>query len=255
MLRRLSIVSLLAAGALFGVAASQAAQPDRSTLPGSAPAWANAHNRVGTADPNGAVGFRVYLGWQQESAAVALAKAVSDPANASYGRYLTPAQFRQQFAPSQGQVGAVQSWLRDQGFSIDHTPTNNHYVSAEGTVAQAQAAFDDAVRGLHGQRQDRSLAVRRRLHPELIGTPVEGVLGLDDSADFVQPDSVIDKNAPPSAGFRNAPPLSDFWAQLVSLYPYPTGFTDVVAPPTAPWSIRGHTPAQIKGAYGISHRL
>ena len=33
MLRRLSIVSLLAAGALFGVAASQAAQPDRSTLP------------------------------------------------------------------------------------------------------------------------------------------------------------------------------------------------------------------------------
>ncbi len=252
MLRRLSIVSLLAAGALFGVAASQAAQPDRSTLPGSAPAWANAHNRVGTADPNGAVGFRVYLGWQQESAAVALAKAVSDPANASYGRYLTPAQFRQRFAPSQGQVGAVQAWLRDQGFSINHTPTNNHYVSAEGTVAQAQAAFDTpfAVYKINGKTV-RSPSGDVSI-PSSLGSTVEGVLGLDDSADFVQPDSVIDKNAPPSAGFRNAPPLSDFWAQLVSPYPYPTGYTDVVAPSTAPWSIRGHTPAQIKGAYGIS---
>ena len=67
-----------------------------------------------------------------------------------------------------------------------------------------------------------------------------------------RPDNVIDKNAPPTAGFRNAPPLSDFWAQFVSPYAYPTGFTDVSPPPTAPWTIRGHTPAQIKGAYGIS---
>jgi subtilase family serine protease len=69
---------------------------------------------------------------------------------------------------------------------------------------------------------------------------------------FVHTNHIVDKNAPPSAGFRNAPPLSEFWAQLVSPYPYPSGFTSVSSPPTAPWSIRGHTPAQIKSAYGIS---
>ena len=98
-----------------------------------------------SADPAGDVGFRVYLGWQNPDAAQATAKAVSDPHSASYGHYLSPAEFRREFAPSQAQVGAVQSWLRSQGFTIDYTPTNNHYVAAEGTIGQAEAAFGTAA--------------------------------------------------------------------------------------------------------------
>ena len=134
------LISILAAAALIvGLAASQAVSSDRTTLLGSAPSWANSRNLAGNADPASPVGFRVYLGWKD--GAEALARAVSDPRGSSYGQYLSPAQFRQRFAPSQAQVGAVQSWLRSQGFKIDYTPQNNHYVEAEGTVAQAQAAF------------------------------------------------------------------------------------------------------------------
>src|SRR5258707_12183553 len=104
------------------------AASSRSTLHGSAPAWANSNNYAGPADPKSYVGFRVYLGWTNPSAVEALAQAVSDPHSSSYGKYLTAAQFRQQFAPSQAQVGAVQSWLHNQGFSLIYTPTNNHYV-------------------------------------------------------------------------------------------------------------------------------
>ena len=77
------------------------------------------------------------------------------------------------------------------------------------------------------------------------------VVGLDDSAVFVRHNAV--KDAPPSAGFRNAPPLSAYWAELVSPYAYPAGFTDVYVgiPATVPWTVKGYTPAQIKGAYGI----
>jgi subtilase family serine protease len=78
------------------------------------------------------------------------------------------------------------------------------------------------------------------------------VVGLDDSAVFVGTNNVVDKNAPPSEGFRNAPPLSTYWAEFVSPYAYPTGFTAVRDPRTAPWTVKGYTPAQIKGAYGIS---
>jgi len=113
----------------------------RSTLNGSAPAWANSNNYKGPADPTTYVGFRVYLGWNNPSQVEALAQAVSDPKSSSYGQYLTPQQFRQEFSPSQSQVGAVQSWLKGQGFSVEYTPANNLYVSAEGTIAQAQAAF------------------------------------------------------------------------------------------------------------------
>ena len=68
------------------------------TLQGSAPAWANSKNFAGAADPNGPVGFRVYLGWNDADAAEALARAVSDPKSSRYRQYLTPAQFRRQFA-------------------------------------------------------------------------------------------------------------------------------------------------------------
>ncbi len=224
-----------------------------TTLKGSAPAWANSAHFTGAADPNGAIGFRVYLGWRNPAGAAALARAVSDPSSSSYQHYLTPAQFRQQFAPSPTSVQAVQSWLKSQGFSIVYTPNNRHYVSAQGTVAQAEAAFGVQfgmykVQGKSVRSPSADVQV-----PSSLASAISGVVGLDDSAVFISYDHVVDKNAPPTAGFRNAPPLSAYWAEQVSPYAYPTGFMDLSTPATAPWSIKGHTPAEIKGAYGISN--
>ena len=99
------VVAFVAVITLTG--ASIAGPSGNSVLRGSVPAWAKAHNYAGPADPNGNVAFRVYLGWQNADAAEALARAVSDPHSAQYGQYLTPQQFRKQFAPSQGSVAAV----------------------------------------------------------------------------------------------------------------------------------------------------
>jgi subtilase family serine protease len=229
-----------------------AGSSDRTTLHGSAPGWAKQGNLVGAADPAGTVGFRVYLGWNDAAGAEALAKAVAVPGSSSYGKYLTPSEFRRRFAPTQAQVGAVQSWLRSQGLKVNYTPANNHYVSAEGTVAQVEAAFGTrfAMYAVHGKTV-RSPSADIAIPNALAGS-VTGVVGLDDSAVFVQTDHVVDKNAPPSAGFRNAPPLSAYWAELVSPYAYPPGFTDVANPAKASWTVKGYTPTQIKGAYGIS---
>ena len=237
---------------ITSVSAMGAGSSNRTTLHGSAPGWAKKGNLVGAADPAGAVGFRVYLRWNDEAGAEALAKAVSDPKGSSYRTYLTPSEFRRRFAPTQAQVGAVQSWLRSQGLKVNYTPANNHYVSAEGTVAQAEAAFGTqfgtySVRGEMVRSPSADIAI-----PNALADSVTGVVGLDDSADFVQTDHVVDKNAPPSPGFRNAPPLSAYWAQFVSPYAYPPGFTDVASPSTASWTVKGYTPSQIKGAYGIS---
>jgi subtilase family serine protease len=245
----MALIGLLAANVM--VVGVSAAPSDRSTLGGSVPAWANSRTYAGAADPAGSVGFRVYLGWRGGNAAAALAAAVSDPKSSSYGQYLSASQFRRQFAPSQADVGAVQSWLRSQGFTVDYTPTNNHYVAAEGTVAQAQAAFATKfnlykVQGKIVRSPSTDVSI-----PSSLASAVEGVIGLDESAVFVQTDHVADKNAPPAAGFRNAPPLSDYWAEFVSPYAYPAGFTDVTTPAFAPWTVKGYTPAQIKGAYGI----
>ncbi len=244
------VLTILIIGLAVLPQALLAAPAGSSVLHGSAPPWASSRNFVAAANPNSSVGFRMYLGWQNAAAAEALARAVSDPTSSRYGQYLTPQQFRLQFAPSQADVGAVQAWLRNQGFAVDYTPANNHYVAAEGTVAQAQAAFGVQfglynVNGVTVRSPSGDVSI-----PDSLANIVTGVVGLDDSAIFVHTDHIAE--APPTAGFRNAPPLSDYWAQDISPYGYPAGFTDVTNPVKASWTVKGYTPAQIKGAYGIS---
>jgi subtilase family serine protease len=247
MLRSLTVAAA-AAAVLLGVAsATTAAPPTKTTLHGSAPAWARQGNFVRAADPAGPVGFRVYLGWN--SGAEAFARSVSTPSSASYGKYISASEFRRRFAPSEQKVSAVRSWLKAQGFSIVYTPTNNHYVSAEGTVAQAEAAFGTpfgvySVEGQTVQSPSSDVAI-----PNDLAADVTGVIGLDDSSAFVETFHVVDKNAPPSPGFRNAPPLSNFFGELTSPYTQPAGFG---SPSAASWSTKGYTPQQVKGVYGIT---
>ena len=243
-MRTLSVAFSLV-GLVFVFALSAGAAPGRATLPGSVPSWANSQNYVGATDVSDSVGFRVYLGWKNPDAVLSLAQAVSNPRSASYRQYLTPAQFRQQFAPSQADVNAVQSWLRGGGFTIVYTPQNNHYVSAEGTIAQASAAFGVdfgmyQVQGLTVRSPNSNVSI-----PGSLATVVSGVLGLDDSAQFVHT-SNSGGNAPPPAAFVTGTPCSVYWGEKQA-----TGFTNPYGAGTLPYAPCGYTPQQIKGAYGL----
>src|SRR5437016_5304844 len=263
-MRKILAVSLIFFSIALSIIALAAPSP-RSTLKGSKPSWAKSSNLSSAAATSNSIGFRVYLGWTNPAGAEALARAVSNPHSSSYRHYLTPAQFRQQFAPTANQVAQVQSWLTSQGFNLVYTPANNHYVSAEGTIAQAQAAFGVSfgmykANGLDLRSPSADVSI-----PSSLAGMVNAVIGLDESYEFVHTNHIVEGKAPPSAGFRNAPPLSTFWAQYLTGvavppytpppaapgYAFPAGFTDV-ALPSVPWSEKGHSPAQIKGTYNIS---
>lgn len=253
MQNRKKVLGIVIAVALVGCVAlanfvlpAHAAASGRTSLSGSVPSWANAKNYVRQADKSSTIGFRVYLGWNNPSAVEALARAVSDPHSSSYGQYLTAAQFRQQFAPSQAQVGAVQSWLHSQGFSVEYTPQNNHYISVEGTIAQAEVAFGTsfgmyAADGLTVRSPSTEISI-----PGSLAGIIEGVVGLDDSAQFVVTNHIT-SDAPPPAAFVSAQPCSTFWGEKQA-----TGFTNPYGSGTLSYAPCGYTPAQIKGAYGIS---
>jgi len=266
-MKKILAVSLVLSSVVIAIVALAAPSP-RSTLKGSKPSWANSKNSVGAAKASDQLGFRVYLGWNNPSGAEALARAVSDPRSSSYRHYLTPDQFRKQFAPTANQVAQVQSWLTSQGFTLVYTPKNNHYVSAKGTVGQAQAAFGASfgmykVNGATLRSPSADVSV-----PSSLAGLVNGVVGLDQSAYFLHPNNVKDSpNAPPSPGFRNSPPLSAFYAELLTGVPvppytpppappgygFPTGFTaNPLGLGSVPWTIKGHTPQDVKGAYSIS---
>jgi subtilase family serine protease len=233
----LPVASLVVVAAV--VAASAAAAPSpRAQVAGTVPSWATSANFKNATSSTDAVGFRVYLGWRGDAEAAARAAVAS-------GRYLTPVQFRQQFAPAQSDVNAVKSWLTDQGFTVDYTPSNNLYVAAEGTVAQAQAAFgvtfnNYTVDGLTLRAPSTEVTV-----PTSIAASVESVVGLDQSAALVHFDHVGSDAPAPSPGFRNARPCSAYWGeQLATTLPKYKGTT-------LPYAPCGYVGEQLRGAYGL----
>jgi pseudomonalisin len=71
--------------------------------------------------------------------------AVNTPGNASYGKFLKPAQFIAQYAPTSAQVTAVQSYLSSMGLAGFVIPTNRMYIRATGTAAQINKAFNTTL--------------------------------------------------------------------------------------------------------------
>ena len=248
--RGLRLLGLGSAAVLVGVlgstTAAQAAS-GRATMTGDVPPWAASSNFKAYANTSDSVVFRVYLGWRNAAGAQALAAAVSNPKSSAYGQYLTPAQFHAQFSPSQSTVGAVQSWLHSQGFRLDYTPGNNHYVQAEGTVGQAAAAFGTTFGLYKVQGQTLRAPMSNLSMPSDLASSVEGIIGLDESYALVHTNVARDPGAPPSAAFVNAPPCSTYWGEkqdTTQPNPYGSG--------TLPYAPCGYTPQQIRGAYGMS---
>ena len=229
-----------------------------TALAGSVPSWATVAHRVGPAADSQQVGFRVYLNNRDAAGAAAYARAVTTKGTSSYGKFLTPAQFRSRFSPTGAAVSQVESWLRAQGFSIGAVPANHKYVEAIGTVAKAAKAFDTSF----GTFSYRGQTMRSNTSPLKVPaalSQVQAVVGLDESANLVH----LDASAP--AGFRNAPPCSQYWGQkTISNTPTPDG--TVLTP--GPWSNNaagtvtansvtafapcGYAGAQLQGAYGLS---
>jgi subtilase family serine protease len=235
--RAFAPVALLAVLAAVVAAGATAAPSPRATLTGSVPPWATSSNFKSSTSGTDAVGFRVYLGWRGDAEAAAK-NAVAT------GQYLTPAQFRQQFSPSQADVNAVTKWLTGQGFTVDYTPSNNLYVAAEGTVAQASAAFgttfnEYAVNGLTLRAPSSAISV-----PSALAGNVEAVVGLDQSAALVHTDRAGYDAPAPSAGFRNARPCSAYWGEQQS--------SVVFNKQTLYYAPCGYTAAQLRGAYGLT---
>jgi subtilase family serine protease len=244
MRKRLPVIAAcVAVGLVAAVGVATAAQAaSKRQLAGSVPSWASSSKLTGAAPGTDHVGFRVYLGWQKADALAQLATAVATPGSASYRQFLTPQQFRAKYAPSQADVSSVQKWLRDAGFTVDYTPANGHYVAAEGTVAQAQAAFGATI-GLyqHGDLVLHAPETALQVPGDL--PAVAAVVGLDDSA------ALVTHSAPPAPAFVNGRPCSAYWGEKTTTNTATLDGTKV--PGDYPYAPCGTTPSQVRSAYGL----
>jgi subtilase family serine protease len=194
------------------------------------------------------VTFRTYLSLRDQAGAEALAKAVSTPGNAAYGKYLTPAQIKSEFNATDAEVTSVKSWLGNSGFTVGSVPSNNAYVEATGTVAQVEKAFQVNlgqynVSGVKVRAADKDLTV-----PSSISSLVSGVIGVDQALKLVKPSSTTGattKVVAPGAGFRAGKPCSSYYGEK----------TDTTDPAfngkQLSYAVCGYTGPQLRKAYGV----
>ncbi|MBV8602314.1 MAG: S8/S53 family peptidase [Candidatus Eremiobacteraeota bacterium] len=95
------------------------------------------------------------------------------------GTTISTAQFMGQYAPTQTDVSAVTTYLKTQGLTNVSVTSNNQLVSADGTVAQLQAAFNTKLDDFGG---GRFANVTPALVPQSLGGIVVAVLGLNNAA-------------------------------------------------------------------------
>ena len=109
-------------------------------------------------------------------------EAVNQQGNASYHQYLTPAQFKAKYAPTDAQVQSVVTHLKAYGFSNITVSPNNMLVSADGTAAAANAAFNANMKTFSYKGKAHFANASDVTVPQTLGGIVDGVLGLQDYA-------------------------------------------------------------------------
>ena len=98
------------------------------------PKWLHQARDMGASSTAQRMNFGVLLGMRDQAGAMDTLKAISDPASASYGQWLTNAEFDARYAPAKSSVTAVQDWLHSEGFQVTKTLPSGMYVEASGSV-------------------------------------------------------------------------------------------------------------------------
>ncbi len=252
--RKLAI-GLLAGGTVIGLTATagtaSGAPQGRHPLDGSTPKWLHQAHDMGASPSVQQMNFGVLLGMRDESGALATLRAVSDPASASYGHYLTNAQFDARYAPAKSSVTAVQDWLRSQGFQVTKTLPSGMYVAASGSVAQVENAFATTMHTYRYLGKDVLANTSQLSLP--VGTPisvisaVSGIVGVDQGSALK---SAADMEPGPPPGLRTGiQPCSAYYAQKLAS-DKPTAYGK-----HQPYDVCGYGPQQLQGAYGESSLL
>ena len=116
----------------------------------------------------------------QQTALDQLQVAQQTPGSPQYHKWLTPAQFGQQFGLSTADLAKVRSWLTSQGLTVSYVAPSNSLIVVGGTVAQVQQAFGTSIHSLLSHGEQHIGNVSDPILPAAIASVVTGISGLDD---------------------------------------------------------------------------
>ncbi|MFF4782114.1 MULTISPECIES: S53 family peptidase [Streptomyces] len=222
---RLKLVGLVAVPALLSAAvpaayAANAAQPHttRAAVAGDVVKGLDTQaKRTGSVAADKRIPVAISLSPRGGSALDTFVAKVSDPHSASYGHYLTKAQFAARFGRTDAEVKQLTRYLHAQGLTVGKVHAGNLLVDATGTAAQLEKAFGTKLSTFKDARSGRSFYANDSAPtlPTALASLVSDVAGLNNHAQLHH--QAIPRTVSPHNG--------------------PGG---------------GYTPAQLKGGYNVS---
>ena len=133
---------------------------------------------LGTAPASTPLRLTIGLTPKDRAGIDSLIKAQSTPGNASYGKFLTPAEFTSRFAASSADAQAVSSYLSSAGMKNVTVAPNRLQVTADATVAQAESAFHTSISRFSQSGKTVLANTLAAAVPSSLAGKVSGVLGL-----------------------------------------------------------------------------
>jgi len=116
----------------------------------------------------------------QEADLQALIAAQQNPASPQYRQWLTPEQFAARFGMADADLNKVQSWLEQQGFSIDSVARSKNAIHFTGTVRQVEAAFQTEMHFYKIEGKQHFAPSTALSVPSALASTVLGITNLDD---------------------------------------------------------------------------
>ena len=227
----------------------------RSALAGSQPGWVKSAHSTGSPSSSTKIAFNVVLPLRNAAGATKQAQALTDPKSASYGHFLTPAQFNASYAPSAASVKQVENYLKGAGLSVTGVADGNRWVEASGTVKQVEAAFSTTIHNYSYRGHTlRGTTSELSIPTSLVGM-ISGVTGVSSylatpTSSSVQPTGkpIADVSTPNAT--RPAPAnCSTYYGEYTQTMPKAYGKTSF------PTVTCGYGPADIRGAYGLTQAV
>lgn len=135
---------------------------------------------LGPEDQAKQITVTVWLNQHNKATLDALVQQMYDKTSPNYHRFLTPEQYKANFAPSAKESSVVRSFLAAHGLSVTATDPHNRFVVATGRVADMQKTFNTQI---------NRVMVNGRIHRANVSEPsvtgaaaplVENVSGLSD---------------------------------------------------------------------------
>ncbi len=135
-------------------------------------------------NPNAVLDIRLAMPLRNTAQLQQFLHDVRDRSSADYRHFLTPAQFKSQYAPTDAQVQTVTAFLTSHGIKVTGVSPSNTRIHASAKTAVLESVFGVAINDYSYKGQDFYSPSSNPLLPSTVSPLVSAVMGMDDAVTF-----------------------------------------------------------------------